>query len=79
MAQNKVTADEIITQKHKRTFVQWEGPYPGNPVRYAGQDGQYMAIDGVTIPKSGGVDPIWVPDPNQQGRYRLIGRTIFAA
>ncbi len=76
MAQNKVTADEIITQKHKRTFVQWEGPYPGNPVKYAGQDGQYMAIDGVTIPESGGVDPIWVPDPNQQGRYRLIGRTI---
>lgn len=72
----KLTADEIVTQKHKRAFIQWGGPKPGNPVAYAGQDAQYMAIDGVTVPESGGVDPIWVPDPNRQGRYRLVGRTI---
>jgi len=73
---NKVTADEVITQKHVRSFIQWGGPYPGNAVRYGGQDAQYMAVDGVTIPESGGIDPIWVPDPYINGRYRLVGRSI---
>ena len=76
MSNNRITADEIITQKHKRNFVQWGGPYPGNAVRYAGQDAQYMAIDGVTVPESGGIDPVWVPDPYINGRYRLVSRSI---
>lgn len=73
------TADEIITQKHKRNYIQFGGPKPGNTVRYAGQDGQYLSIDGVTVPEVGGVDPLWVPDPRQPGRYRLVGRAVTPA
>lgn len=73
-----LTADEVVTQKHKRLFIQFGGPYPGNAVRYYGQDAQYMSVEGVSIPGSGGIDPVWVHDPNQIGKYRLIGRTITA-
>ena len=73
-----LTADEVITNKHKRVFIQFGGPYPGNVTKYYGQDAQYMAIEGVSIPASGGVDAIWTHDPNQIGRYRLVGRTISA-
>lgn len=71
-----ITADEIITQKHKRAFIQFGGARPNNPVRYAGQDAQYMSITGVKTPESGGIDPIWVHDPSVIGRYRLVGRKI---
>lgn len=73
---NKITSDEIVTQKFKRNFAQWGGPYPGNKLGYAGQDAQYMSIDGVTVPEAGGIDPIWVPDPFVNGRYRLVARSI---
>lgn len=73
---NRVTADEILTYRHIRTFIQFGGPRPNNPVAYAGQDGQYMMIDGVGIPETGGVDPIWVPDPVRIGAYRLVGRKL---
>lgn len=73
-----LTADEIITQKHKRLFVQWGGAEPDNPTAYYGQDAQYMSVEGVTVPESGGIDPIWVHDPTRIGKYRLIGRTISA-
>ena len=53
-----LTADQIVTQKHKRNFIQFGGARPGNPVAYAGQDAQYLAIQGVGLPESGGVDPI---------------------
>lgn len=72
----KPNADEIITQKHKRNFIQFGGAGPENVVRYAGQDAQYIAIDGVSLPESGGIDPIWVPDPRRQGAYKLVGRSI---
>lgn len=72
----KITADEILTYKHVRTFIQFGGPRPNNAIAYAGQDGQYMAIEGVGIPESGGIDPVWVPDPVRVGQYRLVGRKI---
>ena len=71
-----LTADQIVTQKHKRNFIQFGGARPGNPVAYAGQDAQYLAIQGVGLPESGGVDPIWVPDPRRIGSYTLVGRQI---
>jgi len=40
-----LTADEIVTQKHKRLFIQFGGPYPGNVVKYYGQDAQYMSVE----------------------------------
>lgn len=69
-------ADEIITYKHKRNFIQFGGPSPVNVVQYAGQDAQYMSVEGVSDPESGGIDPIWVPDPVRIGAYRLVGRSI---
>lgn len=71
-----LNADEVITSKHKRAFVQYGGPRPNNPVKYAGQDAQYLFIDGVSDPESGGVDPIFVPDHRRPGAYRLVGRQI---
>jgi len=71
-----IRADEIGTQKHHRTFIQYGGPRPGNPVRYAGQDAQYVIIQGTENPETGGFDPVWVPDPNRIGRYRLVGRSV---
>lgn len=74
----KLTADEVITQLHKRAFIQYGGPRPNNPVLFAGQDGQYMTITGVTNPEAGGFDPIWAADPSNAKRYRLIGRKMTA-
>jgi hypothetical protein len=71
-------ADEIITQKHKRLFIQYGGAKPTNETKYYGQDAQYMSVEGVSLPESGGIDPIWVHDPSRIGKYRLIGRTITA-
>lgn len=73
-----LTADEIVTQKHKRLFIQYGGPYPGNNALYYGQDAQYMSMEGVSLPESGGIDAIWVHDPNKIGKFRLVGRTITA-
>jgi hypothetical protein len=74
-----INADEIITLKHKRNFIQFGGGRPSNIVHYAGQNAQYMTIDGLTIPEIGGVDPIWVPDPRRIGAYRLVGRSLSPA
>ena len=74
-----ITADQIITQKHKRNFLQLGGARPNNPLTYAGQDAQYMAIQGVSLPESGGIDPIWVPNPYRIGQYTLVGRSIRMA
>jgi photosystem II stability/assembly factor-like uncharacterized protein len=69
--------DVIVTQaKHKRAFIQYGGARPDKPVRYGGQDAQYLAISGVSNPEAGGVDPIWVPDPVRPNKYRLVGKSI---
>jgi hypothetical protein len=73
-----ITADEIVTLRHKRHFIQFGGAKPNNPVRYGGQDAQYMVVEGVSNPEIGGVDPIFVHDPRRQGLYRLVGRSISA-
>ena len=69
-------SDEIVLQRGKRNFVQLGSPMPSNVVRYAGQDAQYMSIDGVTIPGVGSIDPVWVHDPNRIGAYKLVSRSI---
>ena len=74
----KLTADEVVTQQHKRAYIQWGGPRPNNPVNFAGQDAQYMSITGASNPEAGGFDPIWVPDPSNAKRYKLAGRMASA-
>jgi len=74
----KLSADEIITQRHKRNFIQFGGPAPDNPAKYGGQDTQYMSIQGVTLHDSGSVDPIWVPDPRQIGAFKAVNRSRSA-
>ena len=74
----KLTADEVITQQHKRAYLQWGGPRPNNPVTFAGQDGQYVTFTGVSNPEAGSFDPIWAPDPANAKKYKLIGRMASA-
>lgn len=71
-----ITVDEILTHKHKRNFIQFGGASPINVCKYAGQDAQYLAIEGVTVPEQGGIDPMFVHDPRFIGKYKMIGRTI---
>lgn len=73
-----LSADEIITQRHKRFFLQEGGALPVNPVAYAGKEGQYMKIEGLSNPQSGGVDPIYMHDPDGIGRFKLVNRSITA-
>lgn len=74
----KLSADEIVTQRHKRNFIQFGGPLPNASVKYAGQDTQYMSIQGVTVNDLGDVSPIYVPDPRTQGAYRAVNRSRTA-
>jgi photosystem II stability/assembly factor-like uncharacterized protein len=69
-------ADEIVTQKHIRSFIQFGGAKAFNQPRFAGQDAQYLTITGVGLPEAGKIDPIWVQDPARQGKYRLVGQKI---
>lgn len=73
-----ITANEIITLRHKRNFIQFGGAGPTNLTRYAGQNAQYMAIDGVSIAETGGIDPVWVPDPRRIGAFRLVAKSLTA-
>lgn len=71
-----LTADELITQKHTRTFVQWDGA--GGQRYFFGLDTQYHFIESATLPVNGGIDPVYVPSPQHSGRYRQVARTISA-
>lgn len=75
---NFLTADEIITLKHKRNYIQFGGPRPNNSVGFSGQDAQYFTIDAFSLPETGNIDPLWVPDPVRIGKYRLVGRKVTA-
>src|SRR5690349_9756855 len=72
------TADEIVTQKHRRAWTQRGGARPNNRMRYAGADEQYMEFDDADSPVRGGSDPIRVHDPRRRGAYRNVGATVDA-
>lgn len=74
----KPGSDEITTNQHRRMFIQFGGPGPNNAVKYAGQDAQYMMLEGVTKPILGGLESIRVPDPNQLKKFRVVGRKASA-
>lgn len=74
-----ILVDEIVSQKHIRDYIQWGGPQPTNPVAFAGQDAQYMKLEGVKIPDGQGkIEPVWMPDPRRIGGYRLAARKLSA-
>lgn len=74
----KTTANEIVTQGQKRSYLQYGGGGPDNAITFAGQDGQYMVIEGLSLSQSGGVDPIYVPDPRRLKKYKAVGKSETA-
>ena len=70
----KPTQEVVATQQHRRTFLQLGGPSPTNPVIYAGQDAQYMIMDGVTRPILGGIESLRVPDPTRLKQFKIVAR-----
>lgn len=71
---NNLNAADIVMQSHIRTFLQYGGSGPANPLTYYGQDNQWVVIEGVSSPESGGIEPVFVHDPNRPGKYKLIAR-----
>jgi hypothetical protein len=71
------TAEQIVTQQHKRYFYQLDGAAPEDRMYYAGQDGQYITIESGDLPE-GDVSPINVGDPGQYKAYAQVGDEIAA-
>lgn len=70
--------NEVLTSAQFRTFIQWGGPSPINPVRFNGKDAQYMEVDSITYPVRGNITPIRVHNPDQLFAYRNVGQTQAA-
>lgn len=75
---NKLGADIVIKQSHKRNFIQFGGALPNARPQYAGQDSQYISMRGLTLHDSGAITPIWRPDLRVPGAYKLVGRSRVA-
>ncbi len=69
-----LSADQIVTRKHKRNYIQYGGSRPDKPIYFAGQNANYVKVEGVTLPESGDITPIWVHDPRRPGKFKLVGR-----
>lgn len=70
------SGNEVSTQRNIRAHFQPGGAAGDNKLLYAGQDMSYLSITGVSSPQLGGVDGIWVHDPNRVGRFKSIGTMI---
>ena len=73
---NPLDANELLKQGNTRTFYQPGGP--GTQAYFFGLDTEYHFLDSATIPTNGAIDPIFIPDPRQPGRYKLVGRKVSA-
>jgi len=71
-------SNEVLTQNFIRAFTQRGGPSPSNPLRFAGQDEQYLMVGDISAPDRGSINPINVNDPRQRGTFKQIGTTIEA-
>ena len=67
------TADDIVTMKHVRHYLQFGDARPDHPVLFAVLGGQPVRVEGLSVPESGGVDPIYIHDPRRPGRFKNIG------
>ena len=70
---NNPSADEVSMQRQLRAWTQRGGPRPGNRMRYAGADEQYIMFGDISDPIRGGIDPIRNWDPYTRDRFRQIG------
>ena len=71
----KVNADEVVSTRHVRSYIQFGGARPANAAQYAGQDATYLSVESLTISDLGSIDPRYVHDPRNSGQYRLVTRT----
>lgn len=53
----------------------WQPGGPGTPKYYFDESIGAFFVTGSIIPRGGAINPIFIPDPNKSGRYKLIGRT----
>jgi photosystem II stability/assembly factor-like uncharacterized protein len=75
----KPNADEVVSSRHVRTYIQFGQARPNNIAQYAGQDSSYIAVEGLTVSELGSIEPRYVHDPRKAGNYRLISRTLSPA
>lgn len=72
------TVDQVITQQNKRLFMQWGGPLPSAPVVFAGVEGQYAVLEGVTRPLLGAITPVKVYNPRRAKRFKNVASKATA-
>jgi hypothetical protein len=71
-------SNETLTQNFIRAFTQRGGPSPGNIVRFAGMDEQYLMVGDISRPDRGSINPIQVNDPRTRGLFKRTGIAIDA-
>lgn len=71
----KFNADLIVTQQGKRYYHQNGGGSPLITPSYGGVSAQFMSIESVTNPITGGRTRINAQDPRKAGRYLAVGST----
>ncbi|RMG92584.1 MAG: hypothetical protein D6706_16640 [Chloroflexi bacterium] len=69
----KPNSGVVETKGAIRYFVQRGGSTPENPVRYSGQDAQFLIIENTDRPLSN-IDPIYVPHERDASSFRYVGR-----
>lgn len=73
---NNPSSNEVITKNMLRYYVQPGGPDPENAVLYSGVSSDFMNIESMSNPVSGGISPIQVQDPARVGKYKDVGTQI---
>lgn len=68
-------ANNSVTQKHLRTFVQRGGPHPINELQYSGADSTLIQIDDISEPISGGITLNRAHDPFRIGGWITTSTT----
>jgi len=62
--------------RHVRTFVEYGGSSPENPLQFADIDTQYMLVGSVEDPITGDISPVWGRDPRNADRFRRLGNSL---
>lgn len=64
--------ERVVTQGGSRQTIQAGGPSYGNPLRFYGIDNAYFMLGDVTVPDSGGINPINIADPLRPKEYLQV-------